>query len=233
MKKIEYSFKLKDETLDFSVDITRHSQKSEGQGVEWTKLSYHQCHQCPLSEKDHPNCPVAMDVKEIVSGFSKLLSYDTADIVVKTEERDYHKECDIQTGLKALLGLVMATSACPILSTFRGMAQFHLPFATIDETVVRTVSFFLLKKYFDAEDNEEHTVTSDLSELVDLYKTLGEVNASFIKRVRAAVEYDANLNAILNLHADSTILTQDLKELLEELRPLLETYGKISVKKAS
>ena len=68
-----------------------------------------------------------------------------------------------------------------------------------------------------------------LQGLMDLYQILEEVNKSFLTRIRAAVEYDANLNAVLNLHADSTIIKRDLDEMFEDLRNMLDGYGDIKV----
>jgi hypothetical protein len=58
-------------------------------------------------------CPVAIDIETISSQFADILSYEEAHIEVITQERSYSKATDAQTGLRSLLGLIMATSACP------------------------------------------------------------------------------------------------------------------------
>lgn len=61
-----------------------------------------------------------------------------------TEERTYSKDTLLQQGLASLLGIVMTTSGCPVLEPLKPMVRFHLPFATLTETVYRMVSMCLV-----------------------------------------------------------------------------------------
>ncbi|EDN68605.1 conserved hypothetical protein [Beggiatoa sp. PS] len=100
--------------------------------------------------------------------FKEILSSSVTEVRVITQEREYFKRCDAQTGLRALIGLVMATSACPILSKMRGMAYYHLPFASIDEIVFRVTSSYLLSQYYVYQEGKEPDW--DLKDLKNIIK---------------------------------------------------------------
>lgn len=219
--KVCYQFELADsKALKFEIDLQRTSScNNPTPSANWTSLEFQKCPSCPLDNTRCQSCPAAVDVEAIISDFASLISYDQAMVTVTTGGRETRRQCDIQVGLKSLLGLVMASSGCPVLSRFRGMANFHLPFSTLEETVVRTVSFYLLKKLYEAWDGA--TPSFDLSPLKALYCEVETVNTAFLQRVRQAAEQDANLNAVLELYADSNIVRTDLEDLLREIRPLV------------
>ena len=117
------------------------------------------------------------------------------------------------------MGLVMATSACPVLSGFSAMAHFHLPFSSFEETVVRAISFHLLKKLY--RDRASSPQTFSLDELVAHFQRMETINLEFTERVNAATEMDANLNAVVHLSADATLISAMLDQVLDDLKPLL------------
>ena len=128
MGKITYEFII-DTGEVFSFDIDPNQSKNTGQTCKegsssWTSLSYHKCENCPLKPEDHPHCPVSLDIEEVAQNFSALLSWKKAEVWVHTEERSYHKNCDLQTGLRSMLGLIMALSMCPILSQLKPLKAF-------------------------------------------------------------------------------------------------------------
>ncbi len=106
---------------------------------EWTKLKYEQCENCPLND-DVVYCPVAVSLSKIVDAFKDATSFDTVSVVVETPERSYMKHATLQKGISSLVGVVMATSGCPVMDKLRPMARFHLPFATQLETFYRVLS---------------------------------------------------------------------------------------------
>ena len=75
------------------------------------------------------------------------------------------------TGLQSLFGLMMATSGCPILSRLRPLADYHLPFADIDETVHRVVGTYLMRQYFEGQETGTEP-DLELTALKDYYKEL-------------------------------------------------------------
>jgi hypothetical protein len=182
----------------------------------WTKLEFNRCTHCPLKSEEYRHCPAAVDLENIIPIFQKILSYERVTIEVQTPERTYSKHCDVQTGLRSLLGLVMATSACPVLSRLKGLASYHLPFATFDETLFLTVGAYLLSQYFRNKDG--HPPYINLVNLDRFYKELGTVNSCFKKRIDATAERDANLNAIGALWALSVGVSSSLEEHIKDLK---------------
>src|SRR6266851_2213586 len=117
----------------------------------WARLENHQCGHCPLSPAEHPYCPVATNLSAIVEFFKDKASVAEATVTVTTAERIYVKQLPLQRGIFGVFGLVMATSACPYMDFLKPMARFHLPFSTAEETIVRSVSMYLLHQYFVAK----------------------------------------------------------------------------------
>jgi hypothetical protein len=219
---IDYRF-YKEGTLivSFEVDPKRKYQRKEIQpsDAEWTHLEYRKCKNCPLSKEDYPHCPAAIDVKDIADHFSNIISFERVTVEVVTDIRVFRKECDVQTALRSLNGLVMATSACPILGRLRFMAQFHLPFANVEETLFRTASAYLLQQYFQYQRSGQ--ADWDLVGLRRIYQDLETVNQSFKKRIESASEADANMNAIGSLFYLGTAITISIDEQLAELEEIL------------
>jgi hypothetical protein len=235
---VEYVFALPEgREHRFTVDLHRPSTargkpgrapgSSRAQGGSrlpvWTELGSHRCSNCTLDPGVDSHCPPAVDSLEILDAFKDAISYTSCRVRVRTAEREYSKSCDMQTALRSLLGLVMATSGCPQLSSLRGMAMSHLPFATLAETVYRTTTHHLLKQFFVNRAGGKADL--DLSELGTLYEELQVVNSSFLERVRAATERDASLNALLNLLSVSMMVGFSLDDGLLELEGLFLAPG--------
>jgi len=202
----------------FEVDVHRDSADPHEDRAEWTLLAYHQCANCPLSKEEHKYCPVAVDIEEVAERFKDILSFERAEVRVLTDARAYLKTCDVQTGLKSLLGLIMASSRCPTLSEFKPMAIYHLPFSTVEETIYRVTGAYLLKQYFLNKEGTQPDMK--LLGLEKFYRELQQVNKDFMKRIRAASRSDANLNAINILLSLSAVVALTLDERLEEIKPL-------------
>ena len=227
---IIYTFQIENgETLNFQVDINRHYEDAANAESRhfWTKLDYHQCGNCPLSPENYTYCPTAVDLQEIIAKFSSFFSHNRVHVRVITSEREYGKSCDIQTGLQSLLGLVMATSACPILSNLWALANFHLPFATTEDTVFRTVGAYLIQQFFISSDGGDPDF--QLKRLKILYNNLEELNSTFSERIRIASKSDANLNAVVQLGALSFMVHVSLEEHLRDFRAILDKHRPGSV----
>lgn len=219
---IEYDFKLDDGSeVRFAVDPRRRLPLvEESRAPEWTMLAYHRCGDCPLDEAVHARCPAAVDASDILDRFKSVLSYARADVSVRTEERTFSRRIDVQTALHSLLGLVMATSGCPILSTLRPLAHHHLPFANKEETVFRAAGAYLLRQYFVAKEGGEPDLA--LVGLKKLYQDLQAVNRSFTERIRAAADKDANLNAIVLLFSLAVLVSYTLDDDLAQIREMYD-----------
>lgn len=186
----------------FEVDPDRRPRTPTDADPEWIRLDYHRCPHCPLEAAQ--NCPAAADLQEIVDAFANVNSTALAVVRVETPERVFEKACDAQTGLGSLVGLVMATSGCPILAPMRPMAHTHLPFSTVEETITRTVSTWLLSQYLRSLRGE--TPDYELAGLRAVYTDLEALNTWFVERLRAGAERDANLNALVRLFTLSALV---------------------------
>ncbi len=219
---IDYSIQLDDgRAFQFRVDLDRKfdAKADAAEHPFWTKLDFKQCENCPLSREQYQHCPVSLDIEEMIVTFRSILSYESVNVEVRTEERSYSKRTDVQTGLRSLMGLVMATSACPILSRLKGMARFHLPFASIEETIFRTTGAYLIQQFFIFRDGGNPDL--ELKGLNDFYSDLQTVNRCFKERIDAASELDANMNAVASLVYLSMGVSFSLDDKLEELRSVI------------
>lgn len=214
---IEYAIRFQNgDRLLFNVDLDHPTAATPQNTKEWTSLDFNQCPNCPLKKETHPHCPAALEVAGTIETFQARLSHERVVVTVKTAQRLYQKEVDVQTGLRSLIGLMMAKSACPYTSQLKGLAHFHLPFASNDETLFRTVSAYLLKQFFKHKSGQPADL--DLKDLSKLYEDLMTVNENFLTRIRKASQKDANLNALVDLHSISTIVNMSLEEQLESLK---------------
>jgi len=186
----------------------------------WTQLAFHQCPNCPLNPEQHPLCPAAAKLADVVPRFEPLLSYDSVRLEVETEERTTVAETSAQQALSSMLGLIMATSGCPHTEFLKGMARFHLPLASEEETLFRSVATYLLAQYL----RQRHGAVPDveLRGLQHIYAELRVVNAAFTKRLRAAGRADATLNALVLLDVFAIIVPSAVEESLADLESLLQ-----------
>ncbi|SRR5712692_1575217 len=226
MLKFAYKFKYDNGTeKDFEIhldpktlDLILEKRSSK---PEWTKLKYEQCENCPLSD-DVVYCPVAVSLSNIVDAFKDATSFDTASVVVETPERNYMKHATLQKGLSSLVGVVMATSGCPVMDKLRPMARFHLPFATQLETFYRVLSMYLTAQLFLKNSGKDPDW--DLTKLVEIYKNVSQVNKGMSRRLSAASNKDANVNALVILHAIGEAIPYFIESGLASLKDFFSAY---------
>lgn len=160
----------------------------------WTLLDNHKCPMCPLSSREHSCCPIALNLAGIMEVFSDKNSTTTVSARVISPEREYFKKTTLQSVMSSLVGLYMAASGCPVMRMLTPMVRFHLPFATLPETIHRSVSSYLLRQYLRKEKGLEPDW--DLKNLNAVYKDIEALNAAFTERVKTASTGDANTNAV-------------------------------------
>ncbi|MBU1105988.1 MAG: hypothetical protein KKB51_04910 [Candidatus Riflebacteria bacterium] len=219
---IEYAFELDDgKKIGFKVLLNRTQEFAKEPGLypSWTLLSFKKCTNCPLSENDHLYCPAAIDIKNVISEFAEISSIKEMNVAVQIRDRTIRKRCDAQTGLNSLVGLLMATSACPILFRLNSQAKFHLPFASFNETLYRTVGDYLIKQYLTKK--EGGIPDFELIGLEALYKDLALLNSCFIERIKAVAKLDSSLNVIANLSSLSTIVHMSIGDQLKAFKDLI------------
>ena len=192
---------------------------------EWTKLSRHQCPNCPLKEADSPHCPVAANLVDLIGAFHGDISYERAVVEVTTPERKYTKETTMAEGISSLIGIFMATSGCPVLDKLKPMARTHLPFSTWEETLYRTLSAYLLAQYFLAQQGKE--ADWSMRSLQKIADDINQVNAAFCERLRSTRMEDAALNAVVQLDCFANLTASFMnRDRIKELQPLFAAYLK-------
>jgi hypothetical protein len=213
---INYRFLLKDgRTLSYTVALDNATGVVvEGPREEappsWTELEYKKCVHCPLKPDTHSACPPALGLARIADDFKSEKSYDQITVEVVTAERTYSKELPLQAGLFGLFGLIMASSACPYFNFLKPMARFHLPFSTVQETMVRSVSLYLLRQYFVQKNGGKPDY--ELVEFKTLYADLEKVNQGMVNRIRAITKADADANSIVILDGFAKLLAMHITD---------------------
>lgn len=188
---------------------------------DWTRLEFQKCPNCPLDNT--PLCPAAARLAGVVADFAKTRSFEEAFIQADFPERTVSKRTAVQVGLSSLVGIYLATSGCPILAKLRPLVRTHLPFATEEETLYRTVSTYLLGQYFRAVDGSKPDWS--LEGLAAIYREVGAVNRAFATRLRVAAPADANLNALVLLDTFAKAVPDALDDRLAELRSFFASWG--------
>lgn len=218
---IKYKFVLRDGTQHvIEVDLERaQSETAEladtSQAPDWTALEFRKCLNCPLKSELSPRCPTALDLVPTISAFNQIISHERAEVIVETPNRVVGKECQVQDALSSVVGLIMSTSACPILGKMRGLAITHLPFSTIDETLFRIIGAHLIRQLIVVRQGGQPDW--QLEKLKAHYVELEILNHSFKKRIDAAAEQDAALNAISALGVLSTGIGFSIDDNLADL----------------
>lgn len=225
--KVDYIFEFSDgKQLTYQVDIDRPEvldEWADENGEEWTRLEYCQCTNCPLG-KSKKYCPAAIDIQRLVADFKSQPAFQKVDVKVTTPERSYSKHTGLEEGLRSLMGLVLATSRCPILSELKPMAQHHMPFASNDEFILRNVSIYLLQQYFEMRAGE--SADWEMKGLVDRNKRLQLVNQALWQRIHTVCEGDSNLKALLSFFSMASSVSFSLESQLQKLKTTLGAVDK-------
>lgn len=188
----------------------------------WTRLTHRQCGICTLEEQSNEYCPIALNLAHIVEEFKESFSYENVTVSVTTRERTYEKATTLQEGLSSLIGIIMVTSGCPVMERLKPMVRFHLPFATIEETVFRTVSTYLVAQYFLKRKGRD--ADWELKGLTDIYSNVRELNMDFAERLKDAAKKDANINALVGLDCFAVMVPMTAEEMLKGIENYFSAY---------
>jgi len=188
---------------------------------EWARLDFHQCACCPIAKETVPYCPIAVNIAELVDEFKDEISSDNCVVQCITPERTYLKKAAIQEGLFSIFGIIMATSNCPVMNFFKPMARFHLPFSTIQETIFRSTSIYLLRQYFEYKKGRKPDL--ELEKLDEHYAKVQQVNRGILERTGSVAKKDADKNAIVILNALAQMLTFEISGGLNSIEYLFDT----------
>ena len=207
-KKSHFGIKLNGTNLNYI-------NESQTEKADWAKLDHHKCKNCPLNSNENEYCPIALNLVSILPAFKEHVSYEIVEFVVKTEERYYCAKTSLQHGLGSMLGIYMVTGGCPVMAQLKPMVRYHLPFATVEETVFRSVSSYLLGQYF--RHKKGLLADWDLEGLTKIYEEVQEVNVRMAERLRSVPAEDANINALIVLDVFAKELPQSIEESLNDL----------------
>jgi len=228
--KIKYEFIFENNRLEvFILNFNDSTLNLESFPVEinepWTKLEFNQCKVCTLSKATHKYCPVARNLSYVMLQFKDDVSYEKVKVEVTTERRITEKHASLQEGISTLMGLIMATSGCPILDKFKPMAFIHLPFSGETETIFRAISMYITAQYMRKIHNLEPDW--DLKNFRDMYSAVNQINFDFAERLKLIKGRDANINALilLDLFAQAGSLSFS-ESWMKELDPLFAAYLK-------
>ncbi len=188
---------------------------------DWSRLEFHQCQCCTLSPAKNSYCPICLNISEIVEAFKSVRSIDKCVVFCSTPERTVFKETDVQEGLSSILGIFMATSDCPKMHLLKPMARFHLPFATGEETIIRSTSFFLLRQYFEYRSGNIPDI--NLRGMDEYYKEIQLVNAGILARINAITPKDADSNAIIILNSLAELLVMACESRLDFVKKFFQS----------
>jgi len=189
----------------------------------WTVLDFHRCGNCPLKSDEHPRCPLAVRIAQIVDRFRDVRSFDEMFVEVTMEERTVTRATSAQKGLSSLMGLVCAVSGCPLTGFLKPMARFHLPLANQQETIFRAVSMYLLAQYF--RDKRGEQADFSLEGLVRNYHELQIMNIAMSERIRAGSSMDATVNAMVILDTFAKALPFAVEDSLEKIEHIFTGRG--------
>jgi len=211
----------------FTVELDERTlnlvRSERGLSPPWTELAFCQCPNCPLNAVDHPRCPVAVNVAEVVVFFRDAISYEEVDLTIETEARGYVRHTTLQQAISSLIGVYMVAGGCPVMEKLKPMVRFHLPFATAFETQYRMMSMYLLAQFFLVRRGRE--ADWDLNGLSRIYDDVRLVNKSFAKRLSNVTNMDAALNAIVRLDMFAQKISMSIdRDVLDEMEGLFEAY---------
>ncbi|HIJ79970.1 MAG: hypothetical protein OEY01_15490 [Desulfobulbaceae bacterium] len=227
---IEYLFRLENDSEEyFKIRLDRDTLELQPENTDnlphWTEMAFSRCPQCRLSpETSH--CPPAVNLFPIIQRFEKIISFDTVNLQVTTEERVIVQKTTAQKALGSIIGLVIASSACPDTSFFKPMARFHLPLANEEETFFRATSTFMLLQYFTSKMGG--LPDFNLEGLKKIYLDIQKINVELAHRLRTASNTDSSINAIVLLDMYAKSMPYVITHSLEELRYLFEPFLKSS-----
>jgi Domain of unknown function (DUF6901) len=229
MMHIRYHFKMKNGEEEI-IDVSLHEKTLNLMNdipenpASWTKINFHQCPHCLLDIRKYIYCPIAVHLMKMIELLKNFLSYEEIYVDVTTPQRSIYRTTSAQKGLSSLMGLIMATSGCPHMEFFKPMARFHLPMASIEETIYRAASMYLLAQYFLHKEGKKADM--ELEGLKKIYQDIKIINESMAERIRNISDKDVALNSLVILDIFAQTLPFAIEESLEEFRHLFSSYFK-------
>ncbi len=222
---IHYLFDFGKRKVDFEVNTEKaDSEKLAEDLPEWALLDYRKCLNCEISPDACLTCAMALRVQKVIEAFGSHVSTESVHVTVQTPQREFSRDCDLQTGIHSLMGLLMATCGCSHLESMRKLVNFHIPFCSTEETLRRVVGAYLTEQYFVMQDGGQPDW--GLERLSVIFSHLAQVNQDFVRRLQGTMEKDAVNNAILGFFATASLFAADLTGQMERHRAYLLNEAK-------
>ena len=201
--------------LAFDAKTYRLAIPASAPRPEWARLANNCCPNCTLAA-DCDYCPSALGIAMFLPLFESKVSHEKAVIEVETPLRTIVSKSTFQTGMASLIGLVCATSGCPLTRFLRPMARFHTPFSDEQETLYRSFSSWLLISYVQMKLGGGDDAIS-LDGLKRHYQGLSVMNSCLAERLRKGVTRDAALNAVIILDLFAQIAPDNIDGGFEDI----------------
>ncbi|MCF6270246.1 MAG: hypothetical protein L3J41_11080 [Melioribacteraceae bacterium] len=230
--KFLYKFTFREQiTVSFEVKINYKTLLIENDvshiHKEWTKLKNFACPNCPLDIAKNEYCPLAKNLAGVLDFFNSLPSYEEAKVSVDTNDRTTSKQTTVQIGVGSLIGIIMASSGCPIIGVLRPLVRFHLPFASLEETEYRVFSTYVFAQYFKFITGDKPDW--ELTKLKAAYEQIQIVNKNIVTKLSDVELNDTSRNAVVTLSsfAEYIIFNLEDKEYIH-LKDVFNSFGESS-----
>lgn len=223
---ITYNIRLPEhvERFDFKLDPDSFELQNAVSDTPpaWTALDYKKCSHCPLNSTEHPHCPVAIRLHDVVERFHHTASIDEVEMEIITAERRVIQKTDLQRAIASMLELILPASGCPKTDHMRPLARFHLPLASEEENIFRVTGMYLLGQYFRSTTSQGGRI--EFQGLIDLYAELAIMNKAIASRLQGVTRSDSVKNAITLLDMYSTLVPLLLEDQLVEMRGFFKSF---------
>ncbi len=194
---------------------------------DWGLLENFKCPNCTLDSEKNTYCPVIIQIADVIEEFRNSESMEIVDVYIDSESGQFYKKTSLHDGIKALIGILMVSTGCPILSKLKPMVRIHLPFANLRERKYRVLTMYLLAQYFVEKWGGEPDW--NFNDLVNIFNDVSTLNRYFCDKLNKMLVKDATINAIISLDAfafyTSMHITKNMLNVLEDsFKPYLGTH---------
>ena len=193
---------------------------------EWTRLDNRKCGNCPLKSAASPHCPIAVNMTELVESFGDIISYKEADVLVETHERNISRRVPVQNALYSLMGIYMSASGCPLMDRLKPLVRFHMPFATVDETIYRVTTMYVMAQYLRMQSGL--VPDWELAGVKTMFEEVHKVNVDFCQRLHSAIAEDSLVNSVSTLDVFAHMAKAPSTKRMGALRQLFEPYLEVT-----
>jgi hypothetical protein len=189
---------------------------------DWTLLERHRCDFCATEAGSRRTCPAALAIQPAVEAFKSRISYEKTRMQVTRGDVRTEAKLPIQEAARAVFGLLMGLSDCPVMLKLKPMARFHVPLAGPEHTVFRFIGSYLIAQYL--KHQQAGQPDWDLNGLVELANDLHRLNVCMADRLRDAAQKDAAVNSLVFLDMFTYAVRMDVEESLQAFRPLFAGF---------